>query len=124
MNPIFANPIFLNALAPMVLHAMGQIIVTIMQAHGEKMVGAHHSRQWREVGFSQGDAAWWGQESNVLVSLHDIDGVIKVRFYIPGLVDLSTIREREEIDYNFQWLARWLRRCCDVAVWKANEVKS
>lgn len=123
MNPAFANPVFLNALAPTVLHVMGQMIVAIMQAHGEQMVGAHHSRQWREQGFSQGDAAWWGKESNVLVSLHDVGGVIKVRFFIPGLVDISTIRELEEIDYNFQWLARWIEKCCAKAV-EAHEAES
>lgn len=116
MNPVFANPVFLNALAPTVLHVMGQMIVAIMQAHGEQMVGAHHSRQWRDQGYSQGDAAWWGKESNVLVSLHRTDDQIRVRFIIPGLIRLETDRSIDSIDYDFQWLAQWIEKCCAKAV--------
>lgn len=112
MEPVLGSYVFLDALAPLVLKVLAQTLVMFMEAHGEDMVPAHQAKQWREQGVSQGDGAWWGKRSNVLLAMHvDENELLQVRFYIPGLVDMSMSQYIDSMNFDFQWAKDWLDAC-------------
>jgi hypothetical protein len=110
MNPVLGAPIWLNAMAPVIIHVIAQLLQMLMNAHGEQMKPAHQFGHLRGQ-FGQGDAAWYSARSNVLLSMHMEDDMLGIRFFIPGIINVTINSSVDEADYNFQWLKDWLAEC-------------